>query len=529
MKTRRIPLSHIYAALTGAMLTAACPPLNLYPLAWIGLIPLFHALKNSSGGGFGEGFAAGFVFNLGILYWLAFNTGADLSLALFTMFSTVMILALGWGTAAWLFKRILERVGAIAWLLIPFSWTAWEGALSHLGELSFPWPLLALTQARFDSVLQIMEYTGTGGVTFWVASANVIVFLTLLQDTRSLRIAARLCLIPLFAIPLLADLHARLAYRHPYPKVRVMAVQGNIPPELKWLQGAETSWAVYDSLTRSDSSLKPALVVWPETALPANLLYQSIYYYYLSRLADETGACILTGASDYSRVSEERRPLNASFLIKPGEGVVQRGAKLMLVPFGERVPFQWIAPQLGNLNFGQAEFLPGLYQTLFRLKADRANLVFPAMVCYESAFPEISRQAVLKGANLLTTISNDAWYGWSSEASQIVALSRFRCIETRRGMVRASNSGTSFICDHFGHILATTGLYVPATASGEIALLDVQTFFVAHGELFTAIVTGLFGLMLIIFSFSRQHHLSDAKTDESASAVSFTKSHNDCL
>jgi apolipoprotein N-acyltransferase len=297
-----------------------------------------------------------------------------------------------------------------------------------------------------------------------------------------------------------------------------MVVQGNIPADEKWLRGISASWAVYDSLTRGGAYLHLDLVVWPETALPATLIQQSIYADKLSALADQTGAAIITGASDYCRVNGERKPLNACFLARPLDGIVARDAKRTLVPFGERVPFQWLFPRLGNLNFGQAEFRPGFFTpTNFEAAADSAVIRFPVMVCFESAFPKWSRLAAQSGANLLVTVSNDAWYGRSSEPAQIAALSRFRCIETRRAMARASNSGVSFLCDQLGREIASTPLYQPAAIAAELPLVTAQTFYTRHGETFLAIATCVFGMGVLFAALTSRRR---RKTDISSHTLS---------
>ena len=177
---------------------------------------------------------------------------------------------------------------------------------------------------------------------------------------------------------------------------------------------------------------------------------------------------------------------------------MERYSKQYLVPFGERVPFQWLIPGLGNLNFGQAEFLPGLRSTLFQVNTSQAFMVFPALICFESAFPQVTRRFVKRGSNLLVTISNDAWYGKTSEPYQIAALSRFRCIETRRSMARAANTGISFLADPLGRVVAKSELGEKKWLIAELPLLSQKTFFVKHGDLFLLIATALYGLSLLL-------------------------------
>lgn len=496
--------SWLLAALSGVMMALAVPPVDLYFLGWIGLVPLFLALQAPRRGGFGEGLIAGVVYNGGTLYWLALNNGTDWYVAAATMIATVAILASSWGIASWVFCRFKDRVGELAWLVIPFSWTAWEGWLGSLPDIAFPWPLLALTQSKFESVLQVMEFTGVWGVSFWVAAVNVVVLLVWKGTTKQARRIGFVGFVVLVLLPPVAIIHAVTHYRPGQPTARVLVVQGNIPPDEKWVRGADFSIETYDSLTRAGSTSIVDLAIWPETAVPVNLLRQSGYRESLTRLASESRLAILTGASDQVRIGSEPRPLNSAQLIDPFRGVTDRYGKIDLVPFGERVPFQKLFPALGKLNFGQAEFLVGPRHTLFeRNTSEGETLRFPALICFESAFPDLTRQFVLRGANFLTTISNDAWYGRSSEPAQINALSRFRCIETRRAMARASNSGISMICDQLGREIISIDLFKRGQSAAIVPICEETTFYVRHGDAFLGIVTTIFGMMLLAAFFRR--------------------------
>ncbi len=502
--------SRLLAASSGLLLTAAAPPLNLFFLGWIGLIPLLMSLKKPRTSGFGEGFIAGLVYNTGILYWLAFNSGTYWWLASLTMLVSVLAIAWGWGVAAKVFRILLDRLGAIAWVIIPFSWSAWEGWLSNLGDIAFPWPLLALTQAGFDPILQVMEFTGIWGVGFWVAAVNVVLFLCWRAEVRR-RWRCGLALGVLAVIPVAAHIHTTRC-QTPEACVRVLIVQGDIDPLGKWVEGFEFSWVRYDSLTRVGSNLQTCklsdfqtlrlsnsldLIVWPETAVPCDFATRQFYQERIANLAADIDAAIITGASGRARMKDGVHPLNIAYLVDPERGVVDGYSKRTLVPFGERVPFQDLFAGLGSLNFGQAEFRPGSRPTLFFVERNGKALRFPALICYESAFPEQVRRSVQDGANLLITISNDAWYGKSAERPQIAELSRFRCIETRRSMARASNTGISFGADYRGRILARTEIDVPETIVVDLPLMEVQTFYLRHGNWFLLLTTLTYGLALL--------------------------------
>gem|GEM_PF-372519 len=482
---------------SGVLLALGLPPLDLSILAWIGLVPLLLALKESPGEAFRSGFVAGFAFNGGALYWLALNSGTHWGAASASMLATVSILATAWGFASRVHVWLTERWGGWALVVLPFAWTTWEGWLGHLGEIAFPWPFLALTQNGFDAILQVMEFTGSAGVTFWVAAVNGAIFAVWQEARLAVRRLGFGLLVMLALIPVAAQWHAYNHYRSGLPLVRVAVIQGNIAPDDKWRLGGDHSLAIYDSLTTIATLKGVDLALWPETAVPDNLLYQSYASEKVLAIADRTGAAIVTGASDYVRDAGRAKPLNASFLVLPQQGIIERGAKKQLVPMGERVPFQWIVPALGDLNLGQAEFLPAPRPTLFSAPVGHSVVRFPTLVCFESAFPGMTADFVRRGANFLTTISNDAWYGRSSEPAQISVLSRFRAIETRRAMARASNCGYSFLCDQLGRVIAETELYRTEWRVAALPLCDDITFYVRHGEVWLKISALIYGLFMI--------------------------------
>lgn len=498
MKSLLPPRSRILATISGLLLILACPPFDLFPLGWFALIPLFLALEKPRKKGFGEGFTAGLVFNTGLLYWLALNNGTYFLVAAVTMLAAVLILSISWGVAAWLFVWLLRAIGRPAWILAPFSWAAFEGWLSHLGELAFPWPLMALTQADYNPVLQVMEFTGVWGVSFWVVALNVALFSIWFGKRNDSRYGAFIILILLLLVPMTARMHAKKYDLVDLPAIKAAVVQGAIPPHEKWIRGFEFSWDAYDSLSRASAVSDPELVIWPETSLPVHLLHRSAAAAMITQLSTDIGAWIILGGSDYTRIGDVNKPINSAFLTQPGRGIVDKYGKRFLVPFGERVPFQKYFPVLGKLNFGQAEFLRGSRLTIFEVTTESAVARFPALICYESVAPWLSREAVLSGANLLVTISNDAWYGRSSQPSQIAALSRFRCIETRRAMARASNTGYSMLTDQFGRDFRKTGLFTRDWESCSLPLCEFETFYVRHGNVFLAIVSIIYGLGLML-------------------------------
>ena len=126
-------------------------------------------------------------------------------------------------------------------------------------------------------------------------------------------------------------------------------------------------------------------------------------------LARETGARLFIGSDQIERGGHARY-YNSAFLIQPTGSVGGIYRKIHLVPFGEYVPLESILSFAGPLVEQVGGFTPGETLTIFRIREG----AFSTGICYEAVFPELSREAVQRGSQLLTSITNDAWFGRSS-------------------------------------------------------------------------------------------------------------------
>lgn len=441
----------VAALFSGLLLSLAIPPLPFGFLAWFGFVPLLIALESTRkyGEAFRLGFLTGFVFYLGTIYWLAWNSGANLPLRIVSVIGAVTILSLCFGLMILAYRAVVAAFGRGAHLAFPFFLAAYEW-LWHLGELAFPWPLTALTQGNYLPVLQLASVGGTPLIAAWVAAINGI-----LVSGRNRRRTGVVVVLLVGLTFLFGSTRERYIFRlSATPLARVAVVQGNIDAEEKWERGPAYSLDVYFPLTRAVTADMPDLIVWPETAAPVLLQRAWRWRHSFQAFVDSLGVPLITGARHYEMEGDRRVPLNTCFLVRPGaRGVMDRYAKVHLVPFGERVPFQWLIPSLGRLNMGQAEFKAGEDLVVWSLPVGDRRLRFVPLICYESIFPGLGRRAVAKGADVLVNLTNDGWYDGTSEHIQHLILSRIRSIETGRCLVRATNTGISAIIGPSGRIL----------------------------------------------------------------------------
>ena len=120
------------------------------------------------------------------------------------------------------------------------------------------------------------------------------------------------------------------------------------------------------------------------------------------------------------------------------------------------------------------------------------------LICFESVFPDLSRQWVLAGANMLVNLTNDAWYGKSSAPHHSLAMAVLRAVETRRSLVRSANTGISAFVSPAGTIIRQSELFVPWAATSEVILSQELTIWARYGYLFApfCLVAGLLGGMV---------------------------------
>jgi apolipoprotein N-acyltransferase len=103
-------------------------------------------------------------------------------------------------------------------------------------------------------------------------------------------------------------------------------------------------------------------------------------------------------------------------------------------------------------------------------------------ICYEVVYPDLIRQGVLNGSALLTTITNDAWFGRSSAPWQHFAMAAMRAVEQGRYLVRAANTGISGVVDPYGRVQFASALFVEGAWTADVRLIESKTFYGQTGD-----------------------------------------------
>ena len=471
-------------ALSGALLVLSFPTWGHPLAAWVALVPL---LVTMAGGApprlaFSAGLVAGLVHFAGMLPWLTqvMMQFGGMPRPLAMVLNGLLILYLATFPAAWatLTALLLRRFGSLALMAAAPIWLTTE--LARLWLLGgFPWELLGYSQTSVLPVAQLASLFGVHGVTLIVVLVNSAVAMALVAPWRTVRTpilatAGVVSAVVVFGTVRLAD--NRLVESG--TPLRVGLVQGNIDQAQKWDPALSVSILErYLSLSRETARDGAELIVWPESATPFGF-EEHPGGEAIRQLARDTGAHLLFGSTQRQQDTVARL-FNAAFTLGPDGRTKAVYHKRHLVPFGEYVP-------LSSLLF----FAQPLVESIVPFTPGTGPLTLPigphlmsTAICYEIIYPALVRSFVREGSQLLTTITNDAWYGRSAAPHQHFQQATMRAIEQGRYLVRAANTGISGVVDPYGRVLARSGLFETTTLNTEVRLIDGLTVYGRIGDL----------------------------------------------
>ena len=465
--------------LSGLFIGLSYPPFPLGFFAWFGFIPLFLSLegcnyKESLKYGYLSGVTAHFI----VLYWIGFNSGAGFLPVFLSLIGAVFYLALFWGLFAITVQYFLREKTKFLWFA-PLIWIAIEW-LRSLGSLGFPWMDLALTQSRFIYFIQIMDVTGSSGVSLWILILNVLLYFSI-TVRKGKRIYSLAAIGLLSVLWLHGSQKISSVENDSIEKSIVVAItQPNMDPNKKWKKdNRNQTFDLMHQLLDKAIGYDPDMILWPETALPSYLRLSSKDRHPIQKKVNKYEIPLLSGTID-REYTEDIKPIyfNGSIFFQPKKPP-EIYHKVKLVPFAEYVPLSGYFSLLNELNFGQGNFTAGKEFTLFQID----NVSFSNLICYESSLPDIVRKYVLNGSEFITIQANDGWLGKTSGPYQHFEIAKMRAIENRRSIVRSANTGISGIILPSGKIIKKIPLGERSVSKGIVSLSDRITFYTKYGNI----------------------------------------------
>ena len=264
-------------------------------------------------------------------------------------------------------------------------------------------------------------------------------------------------------------------------------MQGNVDQAQKWdVSRSVAIFAEYLKMTRQAIGRGAAFVIWPESSTPFFFEDDLMGAAQLRTLAQgERRADSVRQRSDRADRHRGRarvdKDFNSAFLVRADgtTGGVYR--KMHLVPFGEYVPLKDLLFFVGAARRGDRPTSRRATEpTLLPVGGHRVSTA----ICYEVIYPDLVRRFVRGGSELLTTITNDAWFGPTSAPYQHFEQASMRAIEEGRYLVRAANTGISGIVDPYGRVLERSRHLQPAVIVGDARFLTTTTVYARIGDVF---------------------------------------------
>jgi len=526
--SQSLPHPVALATMSGCLLWLSFPPAEWSWSAWVALVPLFFLIpsRRSPASLYLGSWLGGFVFWFLSIHWIWWTDESA------WLGWVVMALALSFWWPGFLFlaRFATQKLGLPVMLSAPIFWVALEYLRAYV-LTGFPWYYLAHSQYRQVYLTQIADFSGALGLSFLIAMTNAFV---VELATRPL---FRLGPGPMNWVRLVRGQKARIVVMVvgivgtlAYGAFRVSTARFRPGPRIAMIQSGEfqsmdpakrkssaTLRGLYESLAVKAArfKLRPDLIVWPETSYPFGHVRvdpkltpealdrqakeidpDGLGSFWktrggdiaadIARLMESVRVPMMIGATTHDfRVSGYSR-YNSALLFQAGREL-QTYHKLHLVPFGEYVPLLKTLPWLIRLTPFQGTNLHFLDHGADLAWFDLGPYRLAAAICFEDTIPQVVRRFFSEAPggrkpDLLVNLSNDGWFGQTSEHEMHLAVSIFRCIENRVPLARAVNTGISAMIDGNGRIVRSLAKTTVDVLVAEAPLDDRVSLYSRFGD-----------------------------------------------
>jgi apolipoprotein N-acyltransferase len=505
------------AGLSGVLLFLAFPVYDCGWLGWVALMPLLYAISGrSSWFGFSAAYLCGIVFFVGIFGWILDAPGYKIHHhALLALYLGSYIGAFGLAL-----NHVSLRLGeSLAYLAAPFIWVSLEYIRGNLSFLALPWPLMAYSQYQNPLIIQSASFSGPYGVSFMVVAVNATFATVISPFFKGLRrqgvprysyyraLPTVLTVFGTVGLSCMALAYGKATLEKPIAgnETKISVVQGNIERDRKWdLNYAKWILQTYTDMSIEASKDRPQLIVWPEAATPRSISVDFQMHNQIKDVAVRTGSFLLLGSTHHDKLSTKSsgtiKYANSAFLISPDRKVKnQKYDKIRLLPFGEYLPMKDKIPwtYIGIPDTGS--YIPGKTSTVL----DGPGFHFGVAICWESIFPDLIRECVKNGAQVLINLTNEGWFG-ETAPYQFLAWNVFRAVENRTYFVRCANTGISCFIDPYGRIVDRVkdkegrDILIRGTLTRAVVPLESKTFYTRFGDWIVWLSLAVSGVLLLM-------------------------------
>ena len=472
-----------------------------------------------------RGFFFGYGFHLGVYHWFISVYPLDF-IADFTALEAIGVVCVAWfglslvSTACYAFIHptfaLAARLPFVRRhaLLLPPLFAAVMTVFSYLISLTWagvPWGNLALSQTAHPYLVGSASLFGSYLTTFVVLFVNGMLALALYAYRHAAGEArtwacTRVPLLLAVSVFLLNTLTGALLYHAPHEKtgtLTVLLLQGNVSSREKWTGEGESLFERYERLLRTsvaeadEAGRHPDLVIWSESALLATLPTHeqgaTAYSRALASLSEELQLDQLVGAfcEEEDKNGTVKR-YNSLFLYR-ADGTVSENVyhKRRPVPFGEFTPWKplinTLFPFMADLVMS-SELSPGEDSHVFSEDGGALG----ALICFDSIYENLARDAAADGAQALIVSTNDSWFGSSAALDNHHSQSILRAVENGRDLARAGNTGITSVISRTGVVKDTLPILEEGYLLEELDLYEDQTLYTRVGNLFLFLCGGFY-------------------------------------
>ncbi len=388
---------------------------------------------------------------------------------------------------------------------ISFLWIISE-YIRQFSILSFPWLFLGYMLNFSNIFLQTSDLWGIWGISLFLFLFLSGLYYSIFKFSRS-HLYITLFIFTFF---LIYGIYREYIWTISEEKsLNVAVLQPNIPQEKKWKRNfKDSTYIIFNSLidkTKSKTKKNINFILWPETASPSYLFYTRYDYLKVKNIVRKSQTYNIIGALRLKNEKDDYKYYNSLFVFDKNFKLIDYYDKVILVPFGEYVPFSHILGFLNKFHLGISNFSSGDKEKLLRFN----NINISPLICFEAIFPFYNRLKVKKGANFIITVSNDAWFG-KNEIYQHFDMARLRAIETRRYLIRSGNVGISAIVDYKGKVIKSIPPYVRDVLIGEVKLISYNSIYTKYGD-FIFYISLIFSIFFLFKSIIKGELLNNEK------------------
>lgn len=537
MKTYQL---YLLSILSGLLLSFAWFPNGFTPLIFIAFVPLLLIEKEFSISTkrfaslqlFAFSYQTFFIWNILVTWWVknASFGGAAMAILCNALLMAIIFV---------LFHQTKKRIGKYTYFIFISFWLAWE-YFHHHWDLTWPWLTLGNVFAGMPSIVQWYEYTGIFGGSLWVLVVNCLIteiykniYLSPLRKGLSTgeggvrwqmgRRGMIYLLISTAILPIIFSLFIiEITKSSRYSDAEIVIVQPNIDPYNEKFEGGYDQQVIKMlQLAEQKITDKTEYLILPETALAENIWEEELEQSSAIRLlrtfiSKYPKLKIVVGASTTKlylagdKLSATARKLGntGNFYDAYNTGLqidstktIQVYHKSRLVPGVEKMPFPAFFKLFEDfaIDMGGTSGSLGTQdeRTVF-VSNDKLFSTAP-VICYESIYGEYVGEYINNGAQFISIITNDGWWGDTPGYKQHLKYGALRAIETRKWIARSANTGISCFINPKGEIIQPTQWWQPAVISSTIQLNKEITFYVRFGD-YIAKAAAIFAVLFLIYS-----------------------------